>query len=148
MIVLLTPPLEFPRATNIGTCFAMVCFTSAANAALETAMETIRSVTSTPDEKTYAYTLIDAAIRTHQRKASGGAARLTYIRRFKAKKILTGEERVAERLVYSMCFDSISSKNGGNVVHGLLSALEDKRLELSITTLINTSISPFQDGQA
>jgi hypothetical protein len=36
--------------------------------------------------------------------------------RFKAKKILTGEERVAERLVYTRCFDTIASDRGGNVV--------------------------------
>jgi hypothetical protein len=54
--------------------------------------------------------------------------------RFKAKKILTGEERVAERLVDTRCFDTVASDRGGNVVDGLLSALEDKRLEVSITT--------------
>jgi hypothetical protein len=54
-------------------CFAMV---SAANAALETAMETIRSVTATPVEKAYAYSLIDAAVRTHQAVAAAGEARL------------------------------------------------------------------------
>jgi uncharacterized membrane protein len=65
--------------------------------------------------------------------ASAGEARLTYIRRFKAKKILTGEDRVAERLVYTRCFDTVASDRGGNVVDGLMSALEDKRLEVSIT---------------
>jgi hypothetical protein len=65
--------------------------------------------------------------------ASAGEARLTYIRRFKAKKILTGEERVAERLVYTRCFDTFASDRGGNVVDGLVSALEDKRPEVSIT---------------
>jgi hypothetical protein len=64
--------------------------------------------------------------------ASAGEARLTYIRRFKAKKILTGEERVAERLVYTRCFDTIASDRRGNVVDGLVSAMEDKRLEVSI----------------
>jgi hypothetical protein len=96
-------------------------------------METIRAVTSTPDEKAYAYSRIDAALRTHQAMASAGEARLTYIRRFKAKKILTGEERVAERLVYTRCFDTIASDRGGNIIDGLLSALEDKRLEVIIT---------------
>jgi hypothetical protein len=98
-------------------------------------METIRAVTSTPDETTYAYSLIDATLRTHQAVASAGEARLTYIRRFKAKKILTGEERVAERLVYTRCFNTAASDRGGNVVDGLLSAPEDKRLEVSITTV-------------
>jgi ribosomal protein S7 len=97
-------------------------------------METIRSDTSTPDETAYAYSLVDAALCTHQAVASAGEARLTYIRRFKAKKILTGEERVAERLVYTRCFDTVASDRGGNVVDGLLSAMEDKRLEVSITS--------------
>jgi hypothetical protein len=90
-------------------------------------METIRSNTSTPDEKAYAFALIDAMIRTQQEVASAGEARLTYTRRFKASmKILTGEERVAARLVYSRCLDTIAADRGGNVVDGLLSALEDK----------------------
>jgi hypothetical protein len=96
-------------------------------------METIRTVTSTPDEKAYAYSLIDAALRTHQAVASTREARLTYIRRFKAKKILNGEERVAERLVYTRCFDTIAADRGGNVVDGLPPALDDQRLEVSIT---------------
>jgi hypothetical protein len=114
----------------------MLCygvFTVAANAALETAMEAIRAVTSFPDETTYAYSLVDAALRTHQALASAGEARLTYIKRFNAKKILTGEEHVAERLVYTRCFDTVASDLGGNVVDGLMSALEDKQLEVSIT---------------
>jgi hypothetical protein len=50
-------------------------------------METIRSVTSTPDETACAYSLVDAALRTHHAVASAGEARLAYIiRRFKAKK--------------------------------------------------------------
>jgi hypothetical protein len=55
-------------------------------------METIRSDTASPDEKAYVYALIDAAVRTHQALASAGETRLAYITRFKAKKILTGEE--------------------------------------------------------
>jgi hypothetical protein len=67
-------------------------------------METIRSSTgtSTPYEKAYAYSLIDAALRTHQAVSAAGEAQLIYIRRFKAKKILTVEGRVAERLIYEM----------------------------------------------
>jgi ribosomal protein S7 len=96
-------------------------------------MRTIRAVTSILDEKAYAYSLIDAALRTHQAMALAGEARLAYIMRYKAKNILTGKERVAERLVYSRCFDTIASERGGNVVDGLPSAMEDKRLEASIT---------------
>jgi hypothetical protein len=60
------------------------------------AMETIPADISTPNEKAYAYTLIDVAVRTHQAVASGGETILTYVMRFKAKKILKGEERVVE----------------------------------------------------
>jgi hypothetical protein len=94
-------------------------------------MEAIRAVTSIPDETAYAYSLVDAALRTHKAVASEGETRLTYTSRFKAKKILTGEERVAERLVYTRCFDTIASDRGGNVVDGLLSALKDKRHEIT-----------------
>jgi hypothetical protein len=104
-------------------------------------METIRAVTSPADETAYAYSLIDAAPRTHQAVASAGEARLTYIRHFKAKKVLTGEERVAERLIYTRCFDTIAYDRGGNVVDGLLSALEDKRLEVSITAAAKAQAS-------
>jgi hypothetical protein len=55
-------------------------------------METIRSVNYTPDGKTYAFALIDAAIRAHQAVASTAEARLTYIIRFKVRRILNGEE--------------------------------------------------------
>jgi hypothetical protein len=124
----------FPRRVSTPALLCYGVFTAAANSALETAMETLRSVTSTPDETAYAYSLVDAALRTHQVVASAGEARLTYIGRFKAKKILTGEERVAERLVYTLCFDTVASDRGGNVVDGLLSGPEDKRLEVSITS--------------
>jgi hypothetical protein len=95
-------------------------------------LETIRAVTCAPDEKAYADSLIDAALRTHQAMISTGEARLTYIKRFKGKKILSGEERVPERLVYTRYFDTIAADRGGNVVDGVLSEMEDKRLEISI----------------
>jgi hypothetical protein len=59
-------------------------------------MQMIRSVIATPDEKAYAYSLIEAATRTHQAMTATEEVRLTDIGRLKAKKILTGEERVAE----------------------------------------------------
>jgi hypothetical protein len=96
-------------------------------------METIHAVTSTPDGKTDAYSPINAALRAHQAVASAGEARLTYITRFKAKTILNGENRVAKRLVYTRCFDTIATDRGGNVVDGLLSALVDKRLKVGFT---------------
>jgi hypothetical protein len=129
----------------------LLCYggsTSAANEALEIAMETIRSVTSTPVEKACAYSLVDAATRTHQALPAAGEARLTCILRFKAKKILTGEARVSERLVYSRCFESISSERGSNVVDGLMPTLEEKRLEVSITAIaIAQVVAHFNAGE-
>jgi hypothetical protein len=123
-------------------------FTHAANSALETAMDSICAVTYTPDQKAHAYSLIDAALRTHQAVASAGEARLTYIMRFKVKKILNGEERVAERLVYTRYFDAIAVDRGGNAVDGLMSACEDKRLEVSITTLAKAQAgAQFKKGK-
>jgi hypothetical protein len=86
-------------------------------------MKTIRSVTSIPDKKAYTKTLIDTATRAHRAVALVGEVRLTYIKRLKAKKIRSEEERVAERLVYSKRFDIISSERGGNVADGLLSGV-------------------------
>jgi hypothetical protein len=42
------------------------------------------------------------------------------------------EERVAERRVYSRFFDSQIGERSANGVDGLLTALEDKRLEVSM----------------
>eukprot|EP00873_Tetraselmis_striata_P034706 jgi/Tetstr1/454970/TSEL_041831.t1 len=55
--------------------------------------------------------------------------RLTDLRRFKCKKALTGEERVAERLVFSRFFDTTAAERSSNGVDGLLNALDYKRLE-------------------
>eukprot|EP00873_Tetraselmis_striata_P036653 jgi/Tetstr1/456917/TSEL_043587.t1 len=51
-----------------------------------------------------------------------------------AKKALTGEEQVAERLIYSHVFDPAEHERCANVIGGLLSALEDKRLEIKDNT--------------
>jgi hypothetical protein len=48
------------------------------------------------------------------------------------KKALTGEERIAKRLVYSRFFDTQLAERSTNGVDGLLAALEDKRNEVSL----------------
>jgi phage tail sheath protein FI len=68
--VFLHTPREYLLATNIDTYYGV--FTSAASAAIETVVKTIRSVFSVSDDKACAYTLIDAAIRTYQAVASTG----------------------------------------------------------------------------
>eukprot|EP00873_Tetraselmis_striata_P046175 jgi/Tetstr1/466439/TSEL_010967.t1 len=54
-----------------------------------------------------------------------------------AKKALTLEEQVAERLVYSRVFDTAEHERSANVVDGLLAALEDKRLEVGLAAAAN-----------
>jgi hypothetical protein len=56
--------------------------------------------------------------------------------------MLTGEERVSERLVYSIiCFDTIASERGGNIVDGLTFAMKDKRLEAIIIAVAKAQAS-------
>jgi hypothetical protein len=83
--------------------------------------------------------------------ASTGEARSTYyITCFKAsKKILAGEKRVDERVLYNMYFDTVSSERGDNV-EGLLSAMEGKRLKVYITSATTSATSicrRIQGGQ-
>jgi hypothetical protein len=59
-------------------------------------------------------------------------SRLTYVRRFKGKKALIGEERVAERLVYSRFFDTQAANRSTYGVDGIPAAQEDKRIEVSL----------------
>eukprot|EP00873_Tetraselmis_striata_P038120 jgi/Tetstr1/458384/TSEL_044822.t1 len=81
------------------------------------------------EDRVDALDLLDAAHRTLKAVGDADEARLTYLRRFKAKKALTPEEQVAERLIYSRVFDTAEHERSANVVDGLEAALEDKRLE-------------------
>eukprot|EP00873_Tetraselmis_striata_P003708 jgi/Tetstr1/423972/TSEL_014583.t1 len=85
--------------------------------------------TAAATDRVDALALLDAAHRTLEAVSDADEARLTYLRRFKAKKALTPEEQVAERLPYSRVFDIAEHERSTNVVDGLLTALEDKRLE-------------------
>eukprot|EP00873_Tetraselmis_striata_P036044 jgi/Tetstr1/456308/TSEL_043064.t1 len=107
-------------------------FTAAAHAALTDAVETLRVKNATARDTADANDLLDSAIRTIATCGQAVEDRLTYLRRFKCKKALTGEERVAERLVYSRCFDTTAAERTINGVDGLLNALDDKRLEVSL----------------
>eukprot|EP00873_Tetraselmis_striata_P012231 jgi/Tetstr1/432495/TSEL_021869.t1 len=66
------------------------------------------------------------------RRAGRLLNRLAYLRRFKCIKALTGEERVAERLLYSRFFDTTPAERSSNGVDSLLNVMDDKRLEVSI----------------
>jgi hypothetical protein len=57
---------------------------------------------------------------------------LPFSHRLKGKKVLTGEARVAECLVFFRFFDTKAADRNMNGVGGLLAALEDKRIEVSL----------------
>eukprot|EP00873_Tetraselmis_striata_P024520 jgi/Tetstr1/444784/TSEL_032632.t1 len=85
-------------------------FTAAAHyAALTDVVATLRAKNATARDTADANDLLDSAIRTIATCGQADEDRLTYLRRFKCKKALTGEERVAERLVYSRFFDTTAA---------------------------------------
>jgi hypothetical protein len=82
----------------------LVCYDTyhaAINTALETIMEAIRLKTYSSQAEADTWGLFDATARMHMECSNAREERLTYPRRFKCKKLLTGEEWVAELLVYS-----------------------------------------------
>eukprot|EP00873_Tetraselmis_striata_P010122 jgi/Tetstr1/430386/TSEL_020196.t1 len=85
-------------------------FTAAAHAALTDVVATLRAKNATARDTADANDLLDSAIRTIATCGQGAEDRLTNFRRFKCKKALTGEERVAERLVYSRFFDTTAAE--------------------------------------
>jgi hypothetical protein len=99
---------------------------------LEIAMAAIRSTTGTVAERARARDVHDEAVRTHKAVTHAVKSRYTYIRCVKGKKVHTGEERANERLVYSRFFDTQTTDRNTNGVGGILSALEDKRIEVSL----------------
>eukprot|EP00873_Tetraselmis_striata_P012004 jgi/Tetstr1/432268/TSEL_002302.t1 len=113
----------------------MLCYgvlTAAAHAALTTLWQ--RFARQTPPLATPRTPTTYSTPRLARSRRAGRLAaedRLPYLRRFKCKKALTGEERVAERLVYSRFFDTTAAERSSNGVDGLLNALDDKRLELT-----------------
>jgi hypothetical protein len=111
-------------------CYGVYC--AAADAALETSMATICSTTATGVGRGHALDVHNAAVQTHKAVTHAVESRLTYVRRFKGKKTLTREERVAERLIYSRFFDTQAADRNTNGVNGFIASLEDKRIEVSL----------------
>eukprot|EP00873_Tetraselmis_striata_P005470 jgi/Tetstr1/425734/TSEL_016154.t1 len=74
---------------------------------------------------------------------------LTYLRCFKAKKALTPEDQVPERLIYSRVFDiTAEHERSTNVVDGLLAALEDKRPKVGLEAAVKAQASATFKRQA
>eukprot|EP00873_Tetraselmis_striata_P019945 jgi/Tetstr1/440209/TSEL_028560.t1 len=126
---------EKKHATRVDEYRHLLCYgicTAAAHAALTDAVATLRAENDTARDTADADNPLDSAIRTIATCGQVAEDRLTYLRRFKCKKALTGKERVAERLVYSRFFDTTAAERSSNDVDGLLNALDDKRLEVSL----------------
>eukprot|EP00873_Tetraselmis_striata_P043002 jgi/Tetstr1/463266/TSEL_008191.t1 len=88
---------------------------------------------STASETADTNGLLDSAICTITTCSHVGEDRLTYLRRFKCRKARQQEYVVAERLVYNRFSDTAATERSNNgVVDGLLNALNDKRLEISL----------------
>jgi hypothetical protein len=72
-------------------------------------------------------------MRTHMACCNAHEKKLTYLRRFARKNMLIGEERVAERLVYSIFFAThAGERRSATGVEWLVAALENKRIEASL----------------
>eukprot|EP00873_Tetraselmis_striata_P026762 jgi/Tetstr1/447026/TSEL_034484.t1 len=95
-------------------------------------MATLRASNVTPTDTAYANDLLASALRTLATVNARSEDRLTYIRRFNCKTTLSGEDRVAAPLVYNPFFDPAVAERGANGVDGLLAALDDKQLEVSL----------------
>ena len=61
--------------------------------------------------------------------------------RFTCKKLLAGEERVVERLVYFRFFGTKASDRSVDRVDGLLAELDDKRLEVNMHAAAKAKVS-------
>eukprot|EP00873_Tetraselmis_striata_P016169 jgi/Tetstr1/436433/TSEL_025262.t1 len=95
-----------------------------------------------------AFDILDAAHRTLEAMGGADEAGLTYLRRVKAKKALTPEEEVAERLIYSRVFDTAEHERSADVIDGLMAALEDKRLEVGLAAAAKAHASATFKRQA
>jgi hypothetical protein len=94
-------------------------------------MDAIRPKTYSSKKEADAWGLFDKTMGTLRAYYTAHEKQLTYLRRFKCDELLTGDERVAERLVYSRFFDTHARDRTSNGVDGLLATLNDKRLEVS-----------------
>eukprot|EP00873_Tetraselmis_striata_P046260 jgi/Tetstr1/466524/TSEL_011031.t1 len=122
----------------------MLCYgvyRAAANAAAHTAPATLCAPNTPTQDRVDALDLLDTAHRTLEAAGDADEAMLTYLRRFKAKKALTPEEQVAERLIYSRVFDAAEHERSANVVDGVLAALEGKRIEVVLAVAANAYAS-------
>jgi hypothetical protein len=95
-------------------------------------MDANRPETYSSQKETDTWGLVDAIKGTQRACCNVHEEKLTYMRSFKCKKLRTGDERATERLVYTRLFDTKARDRSANGVDGLLAALDDKRLEVSL----------------
>jgi hypothetical protein len=83
-------------------------------------MDAIRPEIYSSQAKADTWGLIHATARTHMASNNAYVERLTYLRRFKYKKLLSSEEGVAEPLIFSCFIDTMIRERNANGVDGLL----------------------------
>eukprot|EP00873_Tetraselmis_striata_P026227 jgi/Tetstr1/446491/TSEL_034019.t1 len=94
-------------------------------------MASTRAPNATIRTKREALDLLETAFRTLAAVSDEHEARVTYLRRFNAKKAHTGEDQIEGRLIiYSRAFDRAEHERSANVVDGLLAFVEAKRREI------------------
>jgi hypothetical protein len=113
------------------------------NTALETILDAIHTKPYSSQAEADIWGLFDATARTQKACNNGHEERLTHLYRFKYKKLLSGEERVAENFVYSRFFDTQIGERNAHGVDGLLAAIEDKRIEVSMHAAANAQASLY-----
>eukprot|EP00873_Tetraselmis_striata_P039579 jgi/Tetstr1/459843/TSEL_005192.t1 len=114
-----------------------------------TAMATLRAPDTPTQDRVDALDLLDTAHRTLEAVGDADEARLTYLRRSKAKHALTPEEQVAERLIYSRVLDIAEQhERPANIVDGLMAPLEDKSLEVGLAATVKAQASATFKRQA
>jgi hypothetical protein len=102
-------------------------------------VDAIRPKTYSSQAEADIWGLFVATARTHMAWSNALEERLTYLRRFKCKKLISGVERVAERLVYSRFFDTKIGERSANGVDELLAVLEDNQAHRSQPAFLNAA---------
>eukprot|EP00873_Tetraselmis_striata_P003160 jgi/Tetstr1/423424/TSEL_014105.t1 len=97
----------------------LLCYGVYRGAAAKTDLATLRAPDTSTQDRVEALDLVDAEHRTLEAVGNADEAMLIYLRGFHAKKALTPEEHVAERLIYSRVFYHAEHERSADVVDGL-----------------------------
>jgi hypothetical protein len=112
--------------------------------ALETFMDAIRQETYFSQEEADTWGLFDATKRTHMVCCSAQEGKLTYVRRLKCEKLLTGEKRVVSRKASRVLHILRQTCGGTERQRGPRSTQRQMPRSQPTRRRISTSVSPVQ----